>query len=56
MLNLPDIRLKAEAMERLAAEGDDASAAAYREIAMQWRLMEIQAVFMEAIRPPTQSD
>lgn len=56
MLSIPDIRLKAEAMERLAAGVDDASAAAYREMAMQWRLLEVQAVFMEAIRPPAQSD
>lgn len=56
MLNLPDIRLKAEAMDRLAAEADAASAAAYREMAMQWRLLEVQAVFMEAIHPPAQSD
>lgn len=49
MLTLDEIRLKAEAMERRAAEADGASATAYRELATQWRLLEVHAVFMDAM-------
>jgi hypothetical protein len=49
MLTLDETRQKALAMERMAAESDGANAAAYRQLAMQWRLLEVEAIFMEEI-------
>jgi hypothetical protein len=49
MLTIEDIRLKAATMERLAREGDEVSAPAYRQMALEWRLLEIQTVFMDAM-------
>lgn len=49
MFTVDEIRRKAEAMEHQALEADEANAKAYREIAAQWRLLEIEAVFMGAI-------
>jgi hypothetical protein len=49
MLTVDEIRRKAEAMERLALEADETRAKAYRDIAAQWRLLEIEAVYMEAM-------
>lgn len=50
MLTIEEIRLKAEALDQRAATADDIGARAYREIATQWRLLEVHAVFMDAIR------
>lgn len=50
MLTIDEIHDKAEAMERLAATVSEADAAAYRHVAMQWRLLEIQAVYVDAMR------
>ena len=51
MLSLDEIGLKAEAMERLAAGVDHAGAAACRAVAMQWRLLEVQTAFLNALQP-----
>lgn len=61
MMALEDIRLKADVMERLGAQPDDAIAAACRDMAFQWRLLEIQAAFLDTrmdtahaeAKPPT---
>lgn len=49
MLTIEEIRLKVATMERLAREGDEVSAPAYLQMAFQWRLLEVQAVFMDAM-------
>ncbi len=52
MMTLDEIRLQAQAVDRLAAEAEGEIAADYREMALRWRILEVQAVFMEAMRPP----
>lgn len=56
MLTIDEIRLKAEAMDQRAAATDDIGARAYREIATQWRLLEVHAVFMDALRDAALTD
>lgn len=51
MLTLEEIRRKAEVMERLATHVREADVTGVREVALRWRLLEIEAVFMKAIRP-----
>lgn len=62
MLSLAEIRSKAEAMDRLASEASEPDATAFRDLALQWRLLEVQAVFMNAMdqsavsEPPPPAD
>lgn len=51
MLTIDEIRHRAEAMERLAATVSEADAPAFRHVAMQWRLLGVEAVFMDAMCP-----
>lgn len=50
MMTIAEIRAKADALEQRAAESDDARAVALRAMALQWRLLEVEATFMEAWR------
>lgn len=51
MLTAEKARLKAALWEKMAAKADMTCALACREMAMQWRLIEIQATFMSAWKP-----
>lgn len=50
MLTVDQIRAKAVTMEHLAATTGEAAGKAYRDMAVQWRLLEVEAVFMDAMR------
>jgi len=49
MLSARDIRLKIAALEHEAFELGDAHGASFRDLAMKWRLLGVEAVFMDAM-------
>jgi hypothetical protein len=49
MLTADEIRSKVRELEIAAENAGEAAAAAYRQLAMRWRLLEVDAVFMETI-------
>ena len=50
MLSPDEIRHKVRALDRDAAAAAEPSRAAYRQIALAWRLVEVEAVFFDALR------
>jgi len=50
MLSLEAITIKIEQLEREAEALGELNGAPFRELAMQWRLLRVQAVFMETVR------
>lgn len=50
MLTVDELTLKIEALEAEASALGEADGAPILELAMQWRLLKVQAVVMEAIR------
>ena len=56
MLSPDEIRLKIEALESEAARLGDPDGAPYREMAMKWRLLAVEAVFMDAVRGTLNGD
>lgn len=56
MLTVDELTLKIEALEAQAAALGEADGAPILELAMQWRLLRVQAVVMEAIRSKLADD
>jgi len=49
MLSANEIRLKIAALEDEAFKLGDAQGAGFRDLAMRWRLLEVEAVFMDVM-------
>ena len=56
MLSPDEITLKIQALEAEAAKLGEPDGAPYREMAMKWRLVEVEAVFMGAMRATLSDD
>lgn len=50
MLRPDEIKLKIEALEAEAAKLGEPGGAPFRELAMKWRLIEVEATFMDVMR------
>jgi hypothetical protein len=50
MLTREEIKLKIEALEAEAAKLGEPDGARFRELAVKWRLIEVEATFMDAMR------
>jgi hypothetical protein len=53
MLSSDEIKSKIAALEAEAAKVGEPDSSQYRKLAMRWRLVAVEAVFMEAMRPAT---
>jgi len=49
MLSPDEIKLKIQALEAEAIRLGEPDGVGYREVAMRWRLVQVESVFMEAI-------
>jgi hypothetical protein len=56
MLSPDDLKAKIQALDDEAARHGGPDGARFRDLAMRWRLLEVEAVFMEAIRATLTDD
>lgn len=56
MLSADEIKVKIEQLDDEAVKVGEPDGGGYRELAMKWRLVALEAVFMEAMRGSLAAD